>query len=94
VPAVTFEAAANSAYKPVFSITDDLRQLGRDNVRLRTLAAGWRLVFVGAGYAPCCAARLGQWLAQTRAAIGPEQSADFAWIKPQLLARPAQLSAV
>ena len=102
VPAVTFEAAANSAYKPVFSITDDLRQLGRDNVHV---SARWLLwlallsVFVGAGYwlHPVVLRARRQWLARKHARqLAREQSADFAWqqIKPQLLTRPAQLSAV
>jgi len=102
VPAVTFEAAANSAYKPVFSITDDLRQLGRDNVHV---SARWLLwlallsVFVGAGYwlHPVVLRARRQWLARKHARqLAREQSADYAWqqINPQLQARPAQLSAV
>ena len=102
VPAVTFEAAANSAYKPVFSITDDLRQLGRNNPHFSTRGLLWLallVVCIGAGYwlRPALMRTRHQWQARKHARrLAWEQSADFAWqqINPQLQAQPAQLSAL
>ncbi|WP_460358021.1 MULTISPECIES: hypothetical protein [unclassified Pseudomonas] len=102
VPAVTFEAAANSAYKPVFSITDDLQQLGRNNPHFSTRWLLWLAllaVCIGVGYwlRPALMRARHQWQARKHARqLAWEQSADFAWqqINPQLQAQPAQLSAL
>ena len=102
VPAVTFEAAANSAYKPVFSITDDLQQLGRNNPHFSTRWLLWLAllaVCTGVGYwlRPALLRARRQWQVRKHARqLAWEQSADFAWqqINPQLQAHPTQLSAV
>ena len=102
VPAVTFEAAANSAYKPVFSITEDLQQLGRNNPHFSTRWLLWLAllaVCIGVGYwlRPALMRTRHQWQARKHARrLAWEQSADFAWqqINPQLQAQPAQLSAL
>ena len=102
VPAVTFEAAANSAYKPVFSITDDLQQLGRNNPHFSTRWLLWLAllaVCTGVGYwlRPDLLRARRQWQVRKHARqLAWEQSADFAWqqINPQLQAHPTQLSAV
>ncbi|MCO7630036.1 hypothetical protein NJC08_26785, partial [Pseudomonas fluorescens] len=102
VPAVTFEAAANSAYKPVFSITEDLQQLDRNNPHFSTRWLLWLAllaVCIGVGYwlRPALMRARRQWQARKHARrLAWEQSADFAWqqINPQLQAQPAQLSAL
>ncbi|MFJ2280205.1 hypothetical protein ACIOUG_03605 [Pseudomonas sp. NPDC087803] len=102
VPAVTFEAVANSAYKPVFSISEDLQQLGRNNQHISTRWLLWLAllaVCIGVGYwlRPALLRTRRQWQARKHARqLAWEQSADFAWqqINPQLQARPAQLSAL
>ena len=102
VPAVTFAATANSAYKPVFSITDDLRQLGRNNQHFSTRWLLWLAllaVCIGVGYwlRPALLRARHQWQARKHARqLAWEQSAEFAWqqINPQLQAEPAQLSAL
>jgi hypothetical protein len=102
VPAVTFEAVANSADKPVFSITEDLKQLGRNNLYFSTKWLLWLALLaavVSGGYwlrlAILRAHR--QWQARQHARqLAREHSADFAWqqIEPQLQAQPAQLTAL
>jgi hypothetical protein len=103
VPAVSFEAAANSAYKPVFSITDDLKKLGQQSrvhlsghwlailaLLLVAILAGWfARPFV---YRACLAAKARR---QARHAAWLE-SADYAWrqIPRQIDGKPAQLSAL
>jgi len=102
VPAVTFEVTANSAYKPVFSITEDLQQLGRNNPHFSTRWLLWLAllaVCIGIGYwlRPALMRARRQWQARKHARqLAWEQSAEFAWqqINPQLQARPAQLSAL
>ncbi|WP_333991680.1 hypothetical protein [Pseudomonas sp. S3(2024)] len=102
VPAISFEATANSAYKPVFSITEDLQQLGRNNPHFSTRWLLWLAllaVCIGVGYwlRPALMRARHQWQARKHARqLAWEQSADFAWqqINPQLQAQPAQLSAV
>ncbi|WP_339452475.1 hypothetical protein [Pseudomonas sp. EA_5y_Pfl2_R50] len=100
VAAVTFTAAANSAYKPVFSITEDLKQLGQNRLHLSTRWLTWLallVVVIGAAYVsrPALTRAWQQW--QTRKCarqLAREQSADYAWqqIDAQLQARPPQLS--
>jgi hypothetical protein len=103
VPAVSFEAAANSAYKPVFSITEDLKKLGQQSsvhlsghwlailaLLLVAILAGWfARPFV---YRACLAAKARR---QARHAAWLE-SADYAWrqIPRQIDGKPAQLSAL
>ncbi|VVM63863.1 hypothetical protein PS662_01445 [Pseudomonas fluorescens] len=103
VPAVNVDAVANSAYKPVFSITEDLQKLGQQS-RLH-LSGHWLVVL-----ALLSAVVLLGWLARpfARRAYNAAQarrrarqaawlaSADYAWrqIPAQIDARPAQLSAL
>lgn len=103
VPAVTFEATANNAYKPVFSIAEDLRQLGADSrLHLSTRWLSWlallsllvAVVWFGRpmlvrGYR---ALRVRQ-RARHQTWL---QSAEYAWqqIKPQIEGRPPQLTAL
>lgn len=103
VPAVTFEAAANSSYQPVFSITQDLKQLGQQS-RFQ-LSQHWLvltlllLLAAGVGYIakPWCHRAYVTWHArrQARKAVWFE-SADYAWrqIPAQLDEHPGQLSAL
>jgi hypothetical protein len=103
VPAVTFDAAANSAYRPVFSITEDLKRLGQQGrvhlsghwlVLLALLVAvtllGWfTRLLVHRTYL--------QWQARRRARRAAWlESADYAWrqIPVQIDGKPAQLSAL
>ncbi|WP_150778590.1 BatD family protein [Pseudomonas fluorescens] len=103
VPAVTFEAAANSAYKPVFSIAEDLKKLGEKS-RMH-LSGHWlglsALLIVVALFVwfarpfvhrACLAAKARR---QARQAAWLE-SADYAWrqIPQQIDGKPAQLSAL
>jgi len=102
VPAVTFEAAANSADKPVFSISDDLRQLGREQLRFSTRWLLWLTVLVvvlGAVYLlrPAFTRARQRWQTRRHARqMAWLQSAEFArqQIDAQLQARPAQLTAL
>jgi hypothetical protein len=103
VPAVSFDAAANSAYKPVFSITQDLKKLGQQG-RVH-LAGHWLLLC-----ALLLVVVLFIWLARPfvqRAYLAGRarqrarraawlQSADYAWrqIPAQIDGKPAQLSAL
>ncbi|QJI40432.1 hypothetical protein HKK52_05685 [Pseudomonas sp. ADAK2] len=103
VPAVTFEAAANSAYRPVFSISEDLKKLGQQSrVHLSGHWLGGLAILV-------IVALLGHflrplvrraWLArQARHQVRQTawlQSADYAWqqIPGQIEGKPAQLSAL
>ncbi|KPH00284.1 hypothetical protein AEQ67_08725 [Pseudomonas sp. RIT-PI-q] len=103
VPAVTFEAVANSAYRPVFSITDDLKKLGQQS-RLH-LSEHWFGVL-----ALLVIVALAAWFARPvmqRAYLGWQarrvarhtmwlESADYAWqqIPAQLDSQPPQLSAL
>ena len=102
VPAVSFEAQANTAYQPVFSITEDLKQLGQNRVyfSMRWLAwLGLLVALIVAGYLarPLVARGRQRWQARKRARrLAWEQSADAAWqrVNPQLQQKPAQLTAL
>jgi len=103
VPAVIFEAVANSTDKPVFSITEDLKNLGQQN-RLH-FSRHWLT-----GLLLLSAVVFLFWLARPfmhRAYLSVQarrrarhaawlQSADYAWqqIPQQINARPAQLGAL
>lgn len=103
VPAVTFDAAANGRSQPVFSIAEDLRQLGqRSRVHLSRhwlVLTGVLLLVAGLGYLakPWCrrAWRALQARRQARHAAWLA-SADYAWkqIPGQLEGQPPQLSAL
>ena len=103
MPAVTFEAAANPGYKPVFSIAEDLERLGQKG-RLHLSRHGllWTaglLLVVIAGYLlrPWCqrAWRALQARRQARHAAWLA-CADYAWqqIPAQLEGQPPQFSAL
>ncbi|VVM84301.1 BatD family protein [Pseudomonas fluorescens] len=103
VPAVTFDAAANSAYKPVFSITEDLKKLGQHN-RLH-LSGHWfgllalvlAVVALGWFSRPLAHRVYLNWQARRRARHAAWlESADYAWrqIPAQIEGQPAQLSAL
>jgi hypothetical protein len=103
VPAVTFEATANNAYKPVFSIAEDLRQLGQDSrLHLSTRWLSWlvlvSLLIAGVWFARPLLTR-GYRALRTRQQARHQarlQSADYAWrqIRPQVEGRPPQLTAI
>ncbi|WP_095147650.1 BatD family protein [Pseudomonas sp. Irchel s3a18] len=103
VPAATFDAAANGRYQPVFSIAEDLRQLGQKS-RMH-LSRYWLVLTVvlllvaGLGYLarPWC--RRAWHTLQTRRQArhaASLASADYAWkqIPGQLERQPPQLSAL
>ncbi|MGE8188280.1 hypothetical protein [Pseudomonas sp. NPDC086278] len=103
VPAVTFEAAANSTYKPVFSITEDLKKLGQQS-RVH-LGGHWLvlsallLVVVLLGWFARPFVQRAYVAAQTRRRARHAawlESADYAWrqIPGQIDGKPAQLSAL
>jgi hypothetical protein len=103
VPAVTFDAAANSAYKPVFSITEDLKKLGQQN-RLH-LSGHWfgllalvlAVVALGWFSRPLVHRIYLNWQARRRARHAAWlDSADYAWrqIPAQIEGKPTQLSAL
>jgi hypothetical protein len=103
VPAVTFDAAANSAYKPVFSITEDLKKLGQQN-RLH-LSGHWfgllalvlAVVALGWFSRPLVRRAHLKWQARRRARHAAWlESADYAWrqIPAQIEGKPAQLNAL
>ena len=103
VPAVTFDAVANSTYRPVFSITEDLEKLGQQG---RVHLSGHWLVLLALLVAvsllgwfarPLAHRAYLQWQARRRARHAAWlESADYAWrqIPAQIDARPAQLSAL
>jgi len=103
LPAVTFEALANGAYKPVFSITQDLKKLGQQN-RLHLSGRGFSLLALLLGVLalgwftrPLMTRAYLAWQARRRARHAAWlASADYAWrqIPPQIENRPAQLSAL
>jgi hypothetical protein len=103
VPAVTFDAVANSAYKPVFSITEDLKKLGQQN-RLH-LSGHWfglltlvlAVMALGWFSRPLVHRTHLKWQARRRARHAAWlESADYAWrqIPPQIEGKPVQLSAL
>jgi hypothetical protein len=84
VPAVSFDAAANSAYRPVFSISEDLKAARpAPSCAFRALpwACGWRCSSVGAAYwMPLCPSRVPQAKARRQARHSAWlASADYAW---------------
>ena len=103
VPGVTFDAAANSAYKPVFSITEDLKKLDQHN-RLHLsghwfglLALALAVVALGWFSRPLVHRAYLKWQARRRARHAAWlESADYAWqqIPAQLESKPTQLSAL
>lgn len=103
IPAVDFDAAANSGYRPVFSLSDDLKKLGQQNrLHLSGYAFGLLALLLGVALLVWLArplihrARLG-WQAR-RAALRAAwlESAEYAWrqIPPQLQGQHTQLSAL
>lgn len=102
VPSVSFEAAANNAYKPVFSLAEDLRQLQQNHLHFSSRWLLWLALSVGLAVGvyllrPVAVRAHRRWLAHKRAKqLAWQQSAAFAWqqIDPQLRARPAQLTAL
>ncbi|WP_415756463.1 hypothetical protein [Pseudomonas sp. LT1P18] len=101
--AVTFDAAANSAYRPVFSITEDLKKLGQKS-RLH-LSGHWLgmlallliVALLGWFARPLVHRAYLQWQARRRARHAAWlKSADYAWrqIPVQIDGKPAQLSAL
>jgi hypothetical protein len=102
VPAVTFEAAVGTPYKPVFSISEDLKQLGQNHLRFSTRWLLWLTLIaavVAAAYLlrPAFIRARQQWQARRQAQLQAwQQSPDFAWqqINAQLQGTPAQLSAL
>ncbi|WP_212627373.1 BatD family protein [Pseudomonas sp. PP3] len=103
VPAVSFDATANSAYKPVFSITEDLKKLGQAN-RLHLsgftfgLLALLLIVVLFSWFArPYAQRAYRDWKARREARhTAWLASAEYAWeqIPPQLDGKPPQLSAL
>ncbi|NUT76952.1 hypothetical protein HNO86_18080 [Pseudomonas sp. C1C7] len=103
VPAVEFDAAANSAYKPVFAIAEDLKKLGRQqSLHLSRSVLSLLALLIGVALLAWFAkpfihrAYMG-WQARRRARHAAWlESADHAWeqIPPQLEGQPPQLSAL
>ncbi|HEF4760027.1 TPA: BatD family protein [Pseudomonas putida] len=102
VPAIEFDAVANSAFRPVFSISEDLKKLGQQNLHLSGFALGLLALLLGVAVLIWMArplvhrAYLG-WLARRRARhLAWLQSAEYAWrqIPPQLDGKPPQFSAL
>jgi hypothetical protein len=98
-PAVPLDAVANSAYRPVFSITEDLKKL--DQPRRLEFSAHWlwlvALVALGYFAHPFMHRAYLAWQARRRVRhVTWLESADYAWrqIPSQLETRPAQLSAL
>ncbi|WP_089041639.1 MULTISPECIES: BatD family protein [Pseudomonas] len=103
VPAVTFNAADNSAYRPVFSVTEDLKKLGQQGrVHLTghwlvLLALLLVVTLLGWFARPLAHRAYLQWQARRRARRAAWlESADYAWrqIPAQIDGKPAQLSAL
>ncbi|TBN40324.1 BatD family protein [Pseudomonas sp. BGI-2] len=103
VPAVSFDAAANSAYKPVFSIAEDLKNLGQQSrvhlSRHWLLLSTLLLVVVLFGWfgRPFVQRVFLAGQARRRARHAAWlQSADYTWrqIPAQINGKPAQLSAL
>ncbi|RON39901.1 hypothetical protein BK666_27110 [Pseudomonas frederiksbergensis] len=103
VPAITFAATANSAYRLVFSITEDLKKLGQQS-RVH-LSGHWLgliallLIVALLGYfaRPLIQQSRLRWQARRQAKHAAWlQSADYAWqqIPAQIDGKPAQLSAL
>jgi hypothetical protein len=102
VPSVSFEAAANNVYKPVFSLAEDLRQLQQNHLHFSSRWLLWLALAVGLAVGvyllrPVAARAHQRWLAHKRAKqLAWQHSPAFAWqqIALQLQARPAQLTAL
>ncbi|MGF6090820.1 hypothetical protein [Pseudomonas sp. 18173] len=103
VPAVDFDAVANSTYQPVFSISEDLKKLGQQS-RLHLSRYGFGLATLLLGSVllvwfarPFVHRAYLSWQARRQAKRAAWlQSADYAWqqIPPQLEGQPPQLSAL
>lgn len=101
---MSFEAAANNAYKPVFSLAEDLRQLQQNHLHFSSRWLLWLALALAVGLAvgvyllrPVAVRAHQRWLAHKRAKqLAWQHSPAFAWqqIDPQLQARPAQLTAL
>ena len=103
VPAVNFDAATNRAYKPVFSITEDLKSLGQTHrLHLSGFAFGWLALLSGVALLgwfarPYVHRAYLAWKARREARHSAWlASADYAWqqIPSQLDGKPPQLSAL
>ncbi|PRA52003.1 MULTISPECIES: BatD family protein [Pseudomonas] len=103
VPALTFDATINTAYQPVFSITEDLKKLGQQNhLHLSGHWVGWlallaAIVALGWFTRPLAHRLYIGWRARRQARHAAWQaSADYAWqqIPAQIDSKPAQLSAL
>ncbi|NUU38572.1 BatD family protein [Pseudomonas sp. C2B4] len=103
VPAVDIDAVANSAYRPVFSISEDLKKLGQQHrLHLSGLALGLLALLLGVALLVWFARPLIHrvylgWQARRRARhMAWLQSADYAWrqIPTQLDSKPPQFSAL
>lgn len=102
IPAVEFDAAANSAYQPVFSIANDLKQLGQQRLHLSSQALVTLALLLGTALLAWFSRPLFHrtwlgWQARRRARHAAWlESADYAWkhIAPELEGRAPQLSAL
>jgi hypothetical protein len=103
VPSVTFDAAANSGYRPVFSITEDLKKLGQTNrLHLSGFVFGLLAVLLSLALLawftrPYVHRAFLGWQARRQARHAAWlASADYAWrqVPPQLENKPPQLSAL
>ncbi|UVE16048.1 BatD family protein [Pseudomonas sp. LS44] len=103
VPAVEFEATANSAYQAPFSIAEDLQKLGQ-KARVR-IARHWLLLVIALVVGALAFYWGKPWWRRGRAALRGWQarrqqtylqSADYAWkqLPGQLNGKPAQLTAL
>jgi len=103
VPELTFDAAANATYKPVFSITEDLKKLGQQHrLHLSGHWFGWlallaAIAAIGWFTRPLAQRIYHGWQARRQARhTAWLASADYAWkkIPEQIEGQPAQLSAL
>ncbi|MGY2263096.1 hypothetical protein, partial [Pseudomonas sp. SDO55104_S430] len=103
VPAVEFDAVANSTYKPVFSIAEDLKKLGRQqSLHLSRSVLGLLALLLGVALLvwfarPFIHRAYLDWQAKRRARHAAWlESADYAWqqIPAQIEGQPPQLSAL
>ncbi|WP_347900554.1 hypothetical protein [Pseudomonas purpurea] len=103
LPAVTFDAAANSTYQPVFSIAQDLKTLGQHSRFQLSVQGVWLAallaLIVALGYfiRPWWQRGRNAWrLRRSARKAAWQASADYAWrqIPAQLAKTPASLSAL
>lgn len=103
LPAVHFTASANPAYAPVFSVTDDLRQLGQHGrlhlsrhwLSAAALLAALGLLWLGwRTWGPAALARWRRWQAERSARR--LASADYAWqqVPADLARHPPRFTAL